>query len=419
MKKLYQNIIITFLAVGCSTSGKEESNELPLNKGVHFTSGHGTTNIPVSVVKKNEMYHLFYTTGSDEWGQAVSTNMLHWKISNAVDVPTEETGDVVLDKVKSEGAAPNWVIFYSDDIIKAISSPDQKNWKDYELIFDQSGIEGIPKINQNIASDNWTMTVTNEDQIIFLHSDNLKEWKTYNSIENQHEIEYCELVFAKEIPFLIINGYSGHVRLKFEDRKFQISENQHITNSSKTKGTLFNIEDVTYVISSISGKTLSIPLMVELKETGEKLHYKPDILKKESTGRKRGRLSGLIGAETSWYNFKLDSLRGQYKLLLSNGNKEEAAIEIAEVDGSITVKTEGVRGESEFSGKLSEASGIELDIVIDYNVIEIFINKGEIHFANYLKSWSVLNSIKVISNNKEIDPRAMVYGISQAPNQQL
>ncbi len=413
MDKQYIGVLIAIALAGCTTSYKEETEQMVSNSEIHFIPNHGVKNIPVSVIPDGNQTHLFYTTEGNEWGHAVSSNLLHWsemglievpsKEMGLIEVPSKEMGDIVLHNTE-------WFsVFQSKDAVKAFSSKDLESWNEVDLKI-AGNTKGVPKINK--TDQNWVMTITNEDSIAFYKSINLEEWMFVNKVSNGYNSEYSELITSGNTAFLVANGGETYFEVDTFRDGYQIvgTPTPYLNNA---KGTFFRKEKVDYAILSFNEKVFSIPL--EVSHLSKKLILSPSrkVLKSEMIDRKRGRLEFLFGGYPCIFSFSLDPTVTQAEILLTNQFEENATLQFKALNSTQTeLRIDGILESYSYAFNKEKSSPIEIDIIIDYSIIELFINNGEAHFVESYNSKNILDRILITADGKKWSPPASLIRIN-------
>jgi len=325
MKKFVPLFFSVLLVVcGCTTSN-EESSGVPLSdKGIHFAPDHGGSNIPMSIFKEEDIYHLFYSTGDKKWGHQTSPNLIHWEWSGTYDVPTSAVADLISYKT-SEDSVFVRVLFFEDDGVEAAILQDGE-WKEFELELD-SKAKGIPKVNKGQESD-WIMTVTNEDVVEFHTSTDLKSWRLINSISNQYDATYTEVAIIEETPFLITDGYRAQILMEKTNEGFTTIREPRLM-ANQASGTFYQIDDLTFVTYSLDNKLFSTPLAASLTQS-EKISFAPSkLLRNQVLAKRRGRLSNLVGDDLcTWFSFEIDSINSASNITLKNELEDQIDISL-------------------------------------------------------------------------------------------
>jgi len=408
MKKFFQStlfyVLITIL--GCTSPNGEESTYFLRNKGIHLIPNHGAENIPISVFRESDGYHMLYSTGSKEWGHLISPNMIHWTMENAIEVPSNDMGDIV--SIKSEDdTTSKWVMFYYEDYVKAYISSNKIKWENHELSIDANG---VPKVNKGFGKD-WIMTVTNDKTLAFYRSSDLKTWSMYNEVANEFDADYAEIAIIQDIPFLMINGYETQIEMRFEKDEFKLSTNKSV-RPNRSKGTFFQLDGTSYVIYSVENKVFSTPLEVTLGEENKLLLSLSGLLKNQVLVKRRGRLNKLIGDNMcTWFHFKIDSINHSSEIIITSKNNEKIKLTVTRDGSSYEIRSEGKSTEL-INGPNNEI--LSLDIIVDYHYIGIFVD-DKVNMSGLLKGETIPNKILVKVDQQEVNPRSTVYTISDKP----
>ena len=410
MKKFIPLSFFSFiLLLGCTSSTEETSNSLLTNTGLHIVPNHGSKNIPISVFDEGGSYHLIYSTGSKEWGHLVSPNMIHWSFDHSFEVPTSEVGDVVSAELSGD-TTNTWIMFYDQEGVKARVSTDRNEWQCFDLTSDTE-MRGIPKINEGFDGD-WIMTITNDQNISFYHSSDLRVWSKYNALTNKYSASYAEVAIIENKPFLMIDGYAGYLAMRFEGEQLMtISDLSMLPNAAA--GTYFQADGIKAVIYALESKLFSTPLEVEVNENNTLRLAPSEFLKNQTLVKRRGRLSRLIGDNMcTIFSFKIDSIASTSKVILSNETGDQVEIGVVRDGNTFQIEFEGKSFEFE------EPSGdpsLRIDLIVDHNYVGLFAN-GFTHVGAIIHSAPLFNKVSVAVDGVEVNPRSIVYTISDVPN---
>lgn len=209
-------IFICWIAFASCTKPEikfEPSNQETYRPIYHFTPAKGWMNDPNGLIYIDGEYHMFYqhypdstVWGPMHWGHAVSKDLVHWKELPIAIYPDSLgyifSGSAVYDSENSSGLGttenpPFVAIFTYHDMeaeksgakdyqkqALAYSLDKGQTWVKYEgnPVLPNQGIKDFrdPKVSQVIQSDGsklWVMTLAVMDQIQFIGSPDLKEWK--------------------------------------------------------------------------------------------------------------------------------------------------------------------------------------------------------------------------------------------------
>lgn len=412
MKKLFPcDFFFIFLIIaGCSTSHSEteaESN-LPVSKGIHFSPNHGTSNVPLNIFKEDDMFHLFYSTGSSEWGHATSPNMIHWTSQGALNAKVRNVGDIV-SKKKAGDSTYQWVMFFlEDNTVKSLISNNRNEWESNDLSTSPLA-GGIPKINK-LPNDGWMMTITNEETISFYQSQDLYQWTAINSVANDYEAEFAELATIDGASFLVIDGYAIHVKMELEEGKYMARDKYNMPQ--KLKGTFFQSEGVNYLIYSLEDNMFSTPMEASVNAEGDIQLAPSSLLRKQVLVKRRGRLNNLVGGDMpTWFSFKVDDTNRSTTLLLSNELDEVEEVSIQRKTNSYSISFNEIVQDVAWT---SNDAKVSFEILVDQNYIGIFF-AGKSHVVSTPSVGSFPKKIQVLNDGADINPPAIVYSISEEP----
>jgi levanase len=162
----------------------------PYRPVYHYSPAQNFMNDPNGLIYHNGIYHMFYqynpygtTAGNGSWGQATSTDLVHWK-QQPVAIPTDATedvwsGSVVFDKTNTSGFGtlknPPMVAMYTSFLkadgtqrqALAYSLDDGKTWTKYAgnpVIDIHSTNFRDPKVFWYAPTHSWRVVVALSDQ---------------------------------------------------------------------------------------------------------------------------------------------------------------------------------------------------------------------------------------------------------------
>ena len=428
MRKILWSTAIILIGVSCSTSETESSNDTVVtqSEGFHFSPRHGKENKTISLFKSGETYHLFYSTGSQEWGHAESPNLIHWITTSSIDLPNDTNGDVVADIYNTSGLSPTggevWVaVFNNDEKIEAWHTLDQMNWVATPIKLPED-VKGTPKISWYDPTELWIMSVVTDTKINFFSSKDLLSWEQESQYSLDKPVFSAELFSVENNWALLLNGETiGYKRGNFDGSKFE-SESSFETidqGGALASATIFDNSEKSILIGQTSENILSSPLKIN-RWGEEKISFFPvERFKTQITGKRRGKLNLLRGDRSSWFHFPIEDVTDNVELLISNDQGELLRVILDIGKANITIdKTSAIKAKSGTSSEYPLAisnDGLEIDILIDYQQVELFINGGVHLFTIDVKPNNIYDKIDVKVDGEIVSPRTILYTISPNP----
>lgn len=427
MRKSLWTLAVVFITACSSTPSEEASNDTETTQslGYHFAPQHGKKNKTISLFKSGETYHLFYATGSDEWGHAESPNLIHWKTVSTLNLPNDSNGDVVADIYNTSGLSPAgnevWVAaFTNNGVIEFQHTADQTSWTSTPIDLPE-GVQGTPKITWYDPTELWIMTVVNSTTIKLLSSKDLQVWKEESELSLNDPINSAELFSIANNWALLLNGETLQYQTgTFNGAEFTSESAMELIDQRGTleSAVIFDDSESSFLIGQSDKNILTSPMRI--MTSNEKLSFFPiDGFKKQITGKRRGKLDLLRGDRSSWFHFPIESVNENVELLLSNDEVELLRINLDLSQNKLVVdRTSAVKNQSGSSDEYPlNVSGnqIEVDIIIDYQQIELFINGGTHFFSIDVTPNKIYDKIDVKVDGETTNPRTILYTISPDP----
>ncbi|MCJ8007574.1 glycoside hydrolase family 32 protein [Lederbergia wuyishanensis] len=178
---------------------------------LHFSPKEKWMNDPNGLVYHDGEYHLFFqhhphskVWGPMHWGQAVSTDLLHWEELPIALYPDDLgqifSGSAVVDKHNTSGLKNS-----NEDVMVAIfthhgednekqsiaySNDRGRTWTKYEgnPVISNPGLKDFrdPKVFWHKKSNKWIMSLACGNHIRFYHSPNLLDWSYLSSFGEEY-----------------------------------------------------------------------------------------------------------------------------------------------------------------------------------------------------------------------------------------
>ncbi|MEO9870847.1 GH32 C-terminal domain-containing protein [Ekhidna sp.] len=421
-------LFISGYFLSCSTTEKEEntstserqgsqSNYVP--SGFHASINHGKKNQPVSLLLEDSLYHLYYTTGTDELGHLKSVNLLDWDYDQSISIG-DSYGKVQYDLFNSSGLSEPWIKYWVDDneLIISTSADGKSNWNDRSVL----KTEGFnPSISWDSNLEQWILVLTNGNKLEIHTSVDFLRWESSSEIVYETPLQSASLSQIGSQWLFVLNQ---------EEIKYQIGSFDGAsfiplgTPSSLFEGSnfqsanLFHTGDKTLLIAqsekntNSTSPTFSLPLEVDIKDENILL-FPTSHFRSKFTGKRRGKLSKLVAEGPSWYSFTIDQKFSNLKMILndpaSSMNMEwDTERKIIKFDRSKSSIGDLEIIESNLS---IDPDNLKVDILIDHDVIDIFFNDGEAYFSISVKPFSFFSEVQIYLDDKKYDARGVLFNI--------
>jgi len=418
-RQLLLKLCIPLLVFSCAqrTDSENETTAEFRPAGFHFQPKHGKENRPISMFNTGGLYHLTYTTGSNEWGRATSTDLIQWKTTSSINLPDDVNGDLFIDTqntLRLSDSTQVWVAVYNDNGIKGRYSLEGEEWNSFELDIPKE-IEGTPKISWYELERVWILTVAYEQQIAILSSPDLREWTLMSQYSVEEPIETAELHPLGDRWIMFFNASGNYYQIgDFDGADFSPAKNIQKLNVSNS--TLWSdassIGDRLLYISAINGNLFTIVQQVNVNKItfNEYLlsFFPAQELNTSIIAKKRSKLKLITGDKTSWFTFTIDSLESSLEIQASNDKAEFAVIGIDNTKLSL----ENSNGQKENFNLPSDfklpKENIQVDMLVDYNTIELFFSKGAYQAIFYVDPTNIYDYISVKTDGRSYDARAIL-----------
>lgn len=420
MKKSYWIIALTLAVIGCTDQSTEETTT-ETKVGFHFSPTHGKENNPIGFFREGNNYHLFYTTGSDQWGHAISGNFVHWRTSDAIDVPENALGDVIQDEFRMTEFSSNdnsaWIIIYNDDNeLKLRYSGDHISWEKAAINVPATA-QGNPKITWYEPTERWIMTLTNNEKVHLLSSQTLTEWEVISQMDIEGASQTILFQIGQEWGLLFQGESSTYQLGSFNGNEFlpRTERRAFPYGTKKFAETISSIKDELWLINSNANNLFSLPRRLSIDDEDAITSFFPSQLNEVVTSKRRGKISSLRGDGPAWYQFEIDSIADSMELLISNENGELLYLSWNADDERITIDKTSVRKDAQGGKELIELSlspqEVKIDLIIDSAIVELFINDGQFQFSIPVNPIMAYDKVDVKVDNLSYDARAILYGI--------
>ncbi len=413
---------ISIIILSCSSSESEQRQRIPDGtyrpSGFHAFINHGEENIPISLVKADTLYHLFYTTGTDEWGHLSSNNLLAW--TPEISFPAEEDsyGEVVWDENNTTGLNAPWNIIQNNggDLMLSYSS-NGIDWTTYEggsLL----SINGIPSIQWNSDIELWILTVVDGKSISFFTSQNLMEWNSASTYSSENESKKATLLSDDGQWMLILQSDELNYQLgQFDGNAFEpVGSVEKFDQLNAELGAILGTDDENIFVfknSSTNSQlpTFSTPLSISLNENKLSL-FPASTFQDEIVGKRRTKLARLLTDGPSWFSFTIDQEFEKLEILISDASSEvkitwnESDNKIVLSGSALASATEEQRLETDI-----KTSNLKVDILIDHASVDLFFNDGK--YANSILTLpdTFFSKIEVYLDGTKYDARGVLYDI--------
>ncbi|WP_436516005.1 hypothetical protein [Ekhidna sp. To15] len=414
-------ICICSLIIGCSTSDKEQRQRIPDGtyrpSGFHAFITHGTGNEPISLLKTDTLYHLFYTTETDEWGHLTSNDMLSWQPAISFPIPEHGYGEVIWDENNLTNLNAPWNILWSDGEQLFLNySQDGIQWTDLENPVLRA--KGLPSIVWSEDLEQWILTLTNENGIFIFTSQNLTEWTTGNSITSEGALKSW-LIDMDDEWILLTQGTKHQYQLgSFDGSGFQpTSDRITIEGIDSGIGTLIREGDENIIVtknrtSNNQLPTFSTPLALALKD--QKLKIRPlKAMQSQIVSKRRARLNRLLTDGPSWYNFAIEEEFEVMEIVVSDATSEVRMLWDKNAQ-TISISGSALASDNPTTMTFKNENPFErvvVDLLIDHASVDFFLNDGDFATSLLTLPDSFFSKVEVFLNGEKYDAKGILYDI--------
>lgn len=417
--------------------GQDSLYKEQLRPQVHFSSQRGWINDPNGLVYYGGQYHLYYqhnpygwAWGNMHWGHAVSTDLLHWKELPEAIYPFKEgdaafSGSAVYDPqntagFRKKGIDPLVAIYTSTgrgECIK-MSYDNGKTFEDYpgNPVLKHNGRD--PRVFWYQPGNHWVMIVWDEgrtkkmsdgntaiiNQHLIYTSPDLKNWTYQSGVAGFYE---CPELFplpvegrANEIKWMMYDATGRYIIGDFDGKNFTIS--QHLKKYDYGGGYFYaaqtyNNEPGNRRIQVGWGRGITapgapfnqamfIPTELKLKNTFDglrlcptpipeiaSLHYNPQLVENKSINVNTP-LSIPVADEPLHIIAEIEK---------GDANQFGLSILGYEIlyDDLLGIFSTSETPGSGFEYVKPGTEIFKIEAIVDKNILEIFINDGEIYYV--------------------------------------
>ncbi len=418
-------IAFFFLLISCSSITEEErktsipegSNQL---SGFHTIINHGQGNAPVSLLKADSMYHLYYTTGTNQLGHLTSPSMFQWNPTFPVPIPKNSTAKVVWDNFNTSNLnSPFITITKSNDGVNLSHSKDGTSWQSYENnpVLSSSGSELSVFWDEDI--EHWILAILNEKVIYTYSSIDLINWEENTTFSFDEISLSIEIIKQEGDYFLLIKQDKVYIqKLELSDNLVfsMIGDLVEIAGTDNLSIAGLKNGSKTTLIGKVDsdGKypAFTMPLTFSFSNSIPRISI-GDNLKKLISSKRRSRLSQLSGDGPSWFSFRIDEDFNQMRISVSNEHFF-SRIEYDSQKKDVTIdRTSISTGKKDFyTVHLERDINLEnVDIVVDYRAIYISFDDGIFFHTFHINTPNYLNLVEVYLDGKKYDARGVLYDI--------
>ncbi|MDX1636397.1 MAG: glycoside hydrolase family 32 protein [Balneolaceae bacterium] len=410
---------------------------------VHFSSRRGWNNDPNGLIWYNGEWHLFYqhnpygwSWGNMHWGHAVSTDLVHWKeLPDALYSPDHDhmafSGGAVVDPQNTSGFRRNGV----DPLIAtytrtgsgehlALSYDNGRTFEEYEgnPVVEHRGRD--PKVFWYEPGGHWVMIVYSESQTRQLKtgetvrhyqhsiytSPNLKEWTYRSGVTDFFECpELFELPVQGEpgiSKWVMYDGDGKYVVGTFDGKTFTVEQDlrqydhggdfyasQTFSNVPEDDGRRIQIGWFqTETPYQPFNQSMTFPTELKLKKTDAGYLLAPRPIREIGTLHKRSfRVENRVLSDTTIRS----PIRGDQLHIIAELDKGEATRFGLNVNGyELTYNLLRSTLNDTF---FPTGKSLKFELIVDRMGIEIFVNDGELYFAEQYNSVDTGHVVELFS----------------------
>lgn len=418
------HILIFLFAIACSSPSEtaHESNFYPSHlKSYHFSPQHGEKNEPVSLVKHKQEYELYYKTGSDEWGIAKSQNLIDWSASGSVSMPENVEGKVVIDQLNTSELAndtnhPTVIVYAHKGEVRLKYSTDKQVWTEHpHSVLSLEGYLNDVFWHDELAS--WILLeVTEKLTVAFYSSQNLRQWTKTGSGELLDGAESVQVARVDSSYVLFQQTALGQLHYTlgaFTSVGFKpTSSPQKAPYKSQTStATLYFDNELALLANMATGNTFAAPKQLRLEN--ESLRVFPvENFKVKFKSKRRGRLSKLQAAGPCWFNFQMQD-PAQFEVQIKGDKSEVLRLSWENLTNKLIISNpdEASPTQQLVQDVYLSTERLEVDILMDLPVVEIFLNEGEFAIELVSHPDSTFNQVSVKVDGASSDLPGSLYDL--------
>ncbi|MEO9485552.1 MAG: hypothetical protein ABJG47_18980 [Ekhidna sp.] len=408
--------------IGCSQSDKEQSQKVRDNSyrpsGFHAFINHGKDNTPVSLVQIDTSFHLFYTTGVNEWGHLVSSNLVDWAPSTSFPLNHSGHGEVIWDENNLTGLNAPWNILISDgDELNLSYSADGLEWTTY----DNNPVlktEGTISSSWNSALEQWILTIVDDSELSFFTSENLTNWSKGSTVQLDTEVSKAVLINKSPNWILLTQGESIAYQTGSFDGQMFVSQNNQTGNLgiSASGFTVSNSETESLLVlgSKVGSQfpTFTTPLSINLIK--DKLTLFPaSHIQNEIVGKRRAKLSKLYSDGPSWFKIAIDQEFEELEIVVSD-DSSDLRMSWNKSSNELTLSGTAFAKENASNPLMLPdiaLSNLQIDLLIDHTTIDLFINNGTYATSIFIQPNTFLSKVEVFLDGEKYDAKGVLYDI--------
>lgn len=428
--------------------GQDSVYKEQLRPQVHFSSQRGWHNDPNGLIFYKGEYHLFYqhnpfgwSWGNMHWGHAVSTDLMHWKeLPDALYIPNHDdmafSGSAIVDSNNTSGFRKNGVdpliaVFTSTGRGEclALSYDNGRTFKDYEgnPVVKHKGRD--PKVIWYAPGKHWVMVVYDEShtsdlsmglkktnlELSFYTSPDLKNWTYQSSIPGFFECpELFELPVAGEPTTKKWVLYAANGKYKvgnFDGKKFTSEQafrtydnggsfyaSQTYNNIPQNDGRRIQIGWARIDFAKMPfNQCMTFPTELQLKKSFDGYRLCPTPVRE---------IKGLAGKTNVYENILLNKekksfvapVKGDVLHITAEFEQGGASEFGLNVNGYELTYNHFFSDFNKINYPVSADSVFKIEVVIDKQIAEVFVNDGELYFVKSMPFDNSEKEIKVFAN---------------------
>lgn len=427
--------------------GEENLYQERYRQQVHFSNKRGWNNDPNGLIWYNGEWHLFFqynpygwNWGNMHWGHAVSKDLVHWKeLPIALYSPDHDhmafSGGATVDPENTSGFRKNGI----DPLIAtytrtgsgehlALSYDNGRTFEEYEgnPVVKHRGRD--PKVVWYEPANHWVMVVydeshyrdigSREEARLYQHaiytSPDLKEWEYQSAVPGFFE---CPELFKLPVEgeegdskWVMYDADGKYVVGEFDGRKFTVEQglrkfdhggafyaSQTFSNVPEEDGRRIQIGWFRTATPYMPfNQSMTFPTELTLKKTAEGYKLCPAPVKEiEKLHNRTYRIENKIIGDTTLAS----PIRGDQLHIIAEFDKGDATRFGLDINGyKLTYHLLRSRLNDTF---YPIGNTLKLEVIVDKMGVEVFVNDGELYYADEYNSVDTDHSVEVFARGRE------------------